>query len=386
MDLTAIPRKTTRYVIGLMSGSSCDGIDVALVRVKGSGPGCLVKLMKYERVPFDPALQTRLLMPHIDAREVCLLNFELGEQFAAAAKAMVQAARDEGLCEVDFVASHGHTVAHVPPRGHNKVGTLQVGEPALIAERTELPVVSNFRTRDMAAGGQGAPLVAYADWLLFRREDRNVICLNLGGIANMTVVTPELGNVLAFDSGPANMAIDGAVRLLTRGAEEFDKDGAAAARGVVIDEFLEYLLDHPFFDQTPPKSTGREEFGPEVYLRDALASRKDKSFEDLVCTVTTAVGYTIIRAYTRFVKPQFKVARLIVSGGGANNKALMRILRRGFSDTVVRTSDHYGIPSKAREALAFAILGNEAICGEPANVPSATGARKRVILGNITPA
>jgi anhydro-N-acetylmuramic acid kinase len=384
MDIRAIRKKTTRYIIGLMSGSSCDGIDAALVRIKGCGQDCYVKLMKFRKVEFDPALQARLLVPHIDAREVCLLNFELGEQFGAAAQAMILEARDEGLCDVDFVASHGHTLAHVPPRGNKKVGTLQVGEPAVIAERTRVPVVSDFRARDMAAGGQGAPLVAYADWLLFRREDRNVVCLNIGGIANMTVVTPELDNVVAFDTGPANMAIDGAVRLLTRGAQSIDTDGRAAARGVVIDEFLEYLLDHPFFDHVPPKSTGREEFGPEVYLRDALAARKNKSFEDLICTVTTAVAYSIIRAYTRFVKPQFDISRLVVSGGGARNRTLMKSLKRGFSDTVLRTSEDYGIPSKAREALAFAILGNETVCGEPGNVPQATGASRRVILGNIT--
>ena len=384
MNLDAIRRKTTRFAIGLMSGSSCDGVDAALVRIKGTGKGLHMKLIRFETFPYSVNFQARLLAPRMDSQEICTLNFELGERLAEAAQAMLKIAAEE-LCEVDFVSSHGHTVAHVPPRGAEKIGTLQIGEPAIIAERTGLPVVSDFRPRDMAAGGQGAPLVPYADWVLFERDDRTVACLNIGGIANITVVTPSFEEVLAFDTGPGNMAIDGAVRLLTRGAQQMDKDGAAAARGDVIDEFLEFLLDHPYFSRVPPKSTGREEFGAEVYLRDALAARKDHPFDDHIATVTTAVAYSIIRAYNRFVHPQYDVSRLIVSGGGAMNQTLIRYLKQGLPNIKVRTSDEYGIPHHAREAIAFAILGNETICGTPANVPHATGARHSVILGKITP-
>ncbi len=385
MSLSAVRRKVSRFAIGIMSGTSCDGIDVALVRIKGTGPQMLIKLVDFKTVPYPPAMRLRLLAPRIDAHELCALNFEVGERMAEAAKSLLVSAREQ-MCEVDFIASSGHTIAHMPPRNGDPVGTLQVGESSVIAERCGLPVVSDFRTRDIAAGGQGAPLVPYADWIMFHRDDRTSICLNIGGIANVTVVPPKLEDVIAFDTGPGNMAIDGAMRLLTSGEQQMDTDGAAAAQGVVIDEFLDYLLDHPYFGQTPPKSTGREEFGPEVYLRDAVLSRRDHSFEDLMATVTAAVAYSIVRAINRFVRPQFDVARLIVSGGGAHNHTLIERIRQGLPEIKVRASDEYGIPADSREAIAFAVLGNEAICGTPANVPSATGARHRVRLGKITPA
>ena len=385
MKFAAIRKKAERYAIGLMSGSSCDGVGAALVRLKGTGPGLHMKLIQFKTFPYAGALRRRLLAPRMDSQEICALNFELGEEMAKAVANLVNVARNDELVEVDFVASSGHTVAHLPPRNGGAVGTLQIGEPAVIAERTSLPVVSDFRQRDMAAGGQGAPLVPYADWLLFHREDRTVAFLNIGGIANITVVPPALEDVLAFDTGPANMAIDGAVRLLGKTGEEMDRDGIAASHGIVIDEFLEYLLDHPYFAEEPPKSTGREEFGPEVYLRDALASRKDHPYEDLIATVTTAVAYSIVRAINRYVKPNYDISRLIVSGGGAHNNALLKRIRQGIPDVKIRKTDRYGIPVDAKEAVAFAILGNETLCNTPANVPHATGAKRSVVLGKITP-
>ncbi len=384
MDLAALRDKPTRYAIGLMSGTSCDGIDAALVRIKGTGPGMLVKLIAFRTVPYSPDIKLRLLAPHIDAREACVLDFELGDRLADAAAGMMTTAKDQGI-DVDFIASSGHTLVHLPPRDGNHRGTFQIGEAALIAERTKRPVVSDFRPRDMAAGGQGAPLIPYADWVMFHRKDRVIACLNIGGIANVTVVPPDFNKVLAFDTGPGNMAIDGAVRLLTSGAMQMDKDGANAAKGVVIDEFLDYLLDHPYFIKNPPKSTGREEFGPEIYIRDALASRRDHSFEDLIATITTAVAYSIIRAHNRFIKPNYSVSRLIISGGGAHNKTLIERIRQGLPDVTIRLSNDYGISVDAREATAFAMLGNETLCGTPSNVPQATGAKHRVVLGRITP-
>ncbi len=384
MDLNAIRNKPIRFAVGLMSGTSCDGISAALVRIKGTGERLHLKFIKLMQFPYPQALRNRLLNPHLNAQDLCLLNFELGERLAEVVLAFFPTAQEEG-CTIDFVASHGHTVAHVPPRGDKPFGTLQIGEPAVIAERTGLPVVSDFRTRDMAAGGQGAPLVPYADWVLFSRPDRSIVCLNIGGIANVTVVTPQFQDVLAFDTGPGNMIIDGAVSLLTRGEETMDTDGKAAAQGTVIAEFLEYLLSHPYFEQQPPKSTGREEFGVEVYLRDALMSRKKLPYEDLIATITAAVSYSIVRAFDSFIKPKFDISRVIVSGGGAYNKTLMAGIREGMPNITVRTSEQYGIPSNARESVAFAILGNETICGTPANVPQATGARHAAILGKITP-
>lgn len=386
MDLEPIRNKPERFIIGLMSGSSCDGVDAALVRCRGTGPGLHMKLVDFKTFPFPDGFRTRLLALRKDVRELCTLNFDLGQRLAEAAQAMIDSARSQGI-EVDCIASHGHTVAHVPPRPESEErGTLQLGEAAVIAERTGLPVVSDFRTRDIAAGGQGAPLVAYVDWLLFHREGRVAACLNIGGIANMTVVTPQIEDVMAFDTGPGNMAIDGAMRLLTRGKLSMDEGGGFAAQGKVVEEFLDYLLAHSYFDRMPPKTAGREDFGAEVYLRDALAARRGKhSVEDLLATVTMAVARSIIRAHDRFVAPVHKLARLIVSGGGAHNKTLIRLLKEGFPDVVVRLSDEYGLPADAREAVAFAILGNETLCGTPANVPSATGASRAVVLGKITP-
>lgn len=386
MDLLALADRAERYGIGLMSGSSCDGVDAALVRIKGTGAEILVKLLAFETSAYPEAFRMRLLAAHHSVHEACTLNFQLGEYLADAAAAMMSYALENHI-EVDFIASHGHTIAHVPPKpGSTECGTFQIGESSVIAERTHTLVVSDFRPRDMAVGGQGAPLVPIADWLLFHRPDRVVGCLNIGGIANITVVSPELDDVFAFDTGPGNMIIDGAIRLLSHGELAMDQDGAAAAKGEVIPELLEYLLAHPYYERTPPKSTGREDFGTETFLRDAIAARRKKHpMEDFMATVTAAVARTILDACERFVFPKHTLARLIVSGGGAYNKTLLRLLQEGLPSTAVRTSDDYGMRSDAREALAFAILGNEAICGTPSNVPSATGASRPVILGKFTP-
>jgi len=402
MDLEALRNKPTRYVVGLMSGTSCDGIDAALVRIEGTGGELRATFLHLASFPYPDALRDRLLGGNLTALDVCLLNFELGERLADAVVEVQVHARKEGI-EVDFVASHGHTVAHVPPRTNESFGTLQIGEAAIIAERTGLTVVSDFRPRDMASGGQGAPLVPYADWVLFaqvgcdlshqarcdkshptQQKGETLVCLNIGGIANFTVVTPKLEDVIAFDTGPGNMAIDGAVRLLTHGAEVMDKDGIAAAKGTIIEEFLEFLLSHPYFKRKPPKSTGVEEFGADVYLRDAFVNRRHYSFEDLIATITNAVAQSIVRAFDDFVKPH-DVAHVIISGGGARNKTLVDLIAQGLPDVKVCTSEHYGIPINAKEAVAFAILGNEIICGTPANVPRATGATHAVVLGKITP-
>lgn len=385
MNIEAIRDKKARFVIGLMSGTSCDGVDAVLVRIKGTGPGLAMKLIAHQTFPYDNELRNRLLTEHMTAKDVCLLNFELGEVMAEACLAMMDIAEDNQV-EPDFISVHGHTVGHFPPgAGAEHVGTLQVGEAAVIVQRTKLPVVSDFRVRDMAAGGQGAPLVPYADWLLFRRDDRTVVCLNIGGIANITVVTPKFEDVLAFDTGPGNIAIDGAVRLLSRGARAFDENGEAAKRGKVIPEFLEYLLSDSYFSKEPPKSTGRERFGVEAYLRDALANRRDHPYEDLIATVTQATVQSIAEAYRNYVTPKYDVTHMIVSGGGAMNSTLMFRLQEELPEIKIYISDRVGISYDAREAIAFAILGNETICGTPANVPQATGASEAVVLGKITP-
>jgi len=376
-----------RHGIGLMSGSSCDGIDAALVRLVGSGPALQARCLAFETQPYPDALRKRLLAPPLDAHGLCGLNTELGQCFAGAAAAMQGRARTEFGVRADFVASHGHTLAHRPPgHGEPHPGSLQIGEAAWIAERCGIPVVSNFRPRDMAAGGQGAPLVPYGDWVLFRRPDAAVGCLNIGGIANITVVTPALAGVRAFDTGPGNMPIDAVVRHMTGGAQGYDAGGALASAGRVIEPLRSQLLAHPYFDMPPPKSTGWETFGAAAYLPQLAAWARAYRIEDLVATVTDVVATSIVQAMQRYATPPDGLSAIIVAGGGVHNAWLMGRLAAALAPLPVQPSDTVGCPADAREAVAFAILGHETLNGAPSNVPPATGAGRAVVLGHITPA
>lgn len=384
MKLRAIQKKDTRYAIGLSAGTSAHGIQAALVRLRGTGPTLHVKLLRCDSYPFRSAFRARLTSSRADAREIALLNYELGALLAEAALEMLRTAQDEAV-DVDFLSVQGYTLAHLPPRASDAYGMLQIGEPAVLADRTGLTVVSDFAQRDMAGGGQGAPIRAYADWTLFSRPDRTVVCLHLGGIASVTVVTPKIENVLAFDVGPGMMAVDGAMRFVSAGGSDYDKDGRRSGEGKVIPELFERLLEHRYFERVPPKSTSRAEFGPEIYLRDALDERRHHADEDLVATVAAAVAENIVQSYIKFVGPQYRVARVVVLGGGALNAPLMARIEKGLHDVVFRTSDQYGLPLLGADGVAAAVLGNETICGTPADIPKATGVRVPAVLGRITP-
>lgn len=386
MRSRAIGKKERRFAIGLMSGTSCDGIDAALVRLKNTGDQLRAKLIDHRTMRFPPTVRDRLLRTNMVGDDLAALDFILGHLFAEAASAVIEDAKNlvEPI-EVDFIASHGHTVMHAPRRdGVEDHGTFQIGNPSVLARLTGLPVAANFRQRDVAAGGQGAPLSAYADWILFRQKEEPVACLNIGGIANVTIATPNLEDVIAFDTGPGNMPIDGAIRHLTNGSLQFDKNGRRAARGKTIDSMLERLLDHPFFDESPPKSTGREEFGFDAYLSKYIAPDHDHTADDVLATVTEAVATSIVEAHQRFVLPSYPIRRLVVSGGGAHNRILLKLIQEGLPEIKVYTSDGAGLPGDAREAIAFAILGNELFCGTASSIPSATGAKKPVVLGSVT--
>jgi anhydro-N-acetylmuramic acid kinase len=386
MNLAQIQEKPARFAIGLVSGPSCDGVDAVIIRVKGTGKNIVIKFIAYKSFPYPPLLKNRLLDEHLNVRDVAALNVEIGQKLAEAAAEMVKLAEQEQV-SLDYIASFGHTIAHVPGGELEQPALLQIGEPAFIAEQTGLPVISDFPARDIAAGGLGGPLTPYADWLLFhdRHEEKTLLCIHVGGMARLTVVTPQLEDVIAFDTGPANIAIDGAVRLLSKGQRNMDRDGAMAAQGTVIDEFMEYLLSHPFFQKSPPRSATRQEFNEEAYLRDALALRKNQyQEEDLIATVTASVVKGITDAIEKFVAPRYTFRQIILGGGGAKNKTLVRMLRQALSGISVFTSDQYGIPDSARDAIAAAILGNETIFGKPASLPQATGARHAAVLGKIT--
>jgi anhydro-N-acetylmuramic acid kinase len=379
------------WVVGLMSGTSADGIDAVVAELVGSGRGMRATVAAHVHRPFPPTLRRHILRVclHGTVAEICELNFVLGEHFARSALAVIRAARLRPA-DITAVGSHGQTLHHLP-NGANP-STLQVGEPAIIAERTGITTVADFRVRDMAAGGQGAPLVPYADWALFTDRSRPRIVQNIGGIGNLTFLPPgaELSKVLAFDTGPGNMVMDAVVAALTAGRRSYDRNGRWAAQGRICEKLLRELMGHPFLRRVPPKTTGREEFG-EMFLRPTLAAarRLRLSAEDIVATVTAFTAASIADAYTRFVFPRLKRAQLaqlqiVLGGGGAKNPTLRRMLSQRLGGGELLTHEDFGISNEAKEALAFAILAHATMLGRPSNVPSATGAKRAVVLGKIS--
>lgn len=376
-------------VIGLMSGTSLDGIDAAMVEFEG-GPGDVRwRVLSFVTVPYTPEQRERIhhAITRGGAAELCRLHVELGEWFAAAATRCAVAA-GVTVAEVDAIGSHGQTVWHEPPGPGRRGATLQLGDAATIAERTGVPVVSDFRARDVAAGGQGAPLVPWVDRLLFSLPDRRRILQNIGGMANLTWL-PRRGEgapLLAFDTGPGNALIDAAVELASGGRETFDRDGGWASRGTVNGEVLAELLSHPFFHRDPPKSTGREVFGrPFVEeLVTRLSPRSDRDWADLVATLTGLTAESIVAAIRRWVADR-GVDEVVVTGGGARNPVLRGMLERALAPIPVLPGEVLGLDPDAKEAVAFAALAWAHLLGVAGNVPEATGATGPRILGSLTP-
>lgn len=389
--------KTPKKVIGLNSGTSYDGIDAALVELAGWGRQTRLHLIAYRNYPYSAASRrqlAKLFSPRTGRVDrLCRGNFYLGHLFATAALALI---KEAGLtpAAIDLIGSHGQTVYHLPRpvmvEGIPVRATLQLGEPAVIAERTGITTVADFRVRDVAAGGAGAPLLPYVDYLLFGRDEgRCRIIQNIGGIANLTLVggglRPE--EIIAFDTGPGNMVIDGVVSRLTGGRFRYDRDGQIAAAGQVHAGLLAKLLDHPYFAHKPPKTTGREEFGDD-YVTAVLAegAKYGLSTPDLTATVTALTVETIARHYEAYLFPRYKIDEVIVGGGGASNPTLLAMLAQRVAPVPVRRHEDYGLPSAGKEAVAFAVLANETIHGQPASFPAVTGAAHPVVLGKIIPA
>jgi len=381
-----------RLIVGLMSGTSLDGIDAALVRISGPATRPRVRLLAFETCPYAASVRQRILRvaagEAATAGEISQLNFLLGELFAEAALGVCRAAR-VSPARLAAIGSHGQTIYHqgVPARecGRNVTSTLQIAEPAVIAGRTGVPVVADFRTADMAAGGQGAPLVPLVDYLLLRDERHGTVALNVGGIANFTVIPagakPE--QVFGFDTGPGNMLIDGLVRDYTRGQKSYDAGGRWAARGRVSEPLLSRMLRLPFFKKAPPKSAGREQFG-ESFRKQYFLKERGARREDLLRTATELTARTITDALDRFVLGSIPIQRLIVSGGGAHNRLLLGRLSQLLPHVRVQRSDACGLPADAKEAIAFAILADRTLHGLPGNLPKVTGARHAVVLGKIS--
>ena len=378
-----MPERRPLVLVGLMSGTSLDGISAAVVRFS-EGPASRIEsdLLAFTSTAYSPEQRQRLgaALHGTDPAEYCRLNFELGEWLAASA---VGAIAEAGIARADIagIATHGQTVWHEP--GHS---TWQFGESSVIAERTGLDVISDFRVRDVAAGGQGAPLVPIADALLFSSDTGWRALQNLGGIGNVTVVPPggELTGVRAFDTGPGCAVIDGVVRKLYPGLP-FDRDGEIASRGKPVDSIVSRLLEDPYFSAPPPKSTGRELFSiPYIdkLIEDCRAA--GAADEDVVATAVALTARSVADSYRRFMPEP--VEEVLASGGGAKNPALMAAIASAVAPLRVTDFDQAYFDGEAKEAVAFALLGYLHLMRIPANVPTATGARGRRILGKLTPA
>ena len=423
-------KKDKKCVIGLMSGTSVDGIDAAIVEITGHGLATAVELLAFETFRFPPDVSQRILnLCHPDTGrvdDICEMNFYIGHLFAEAVKHIL---RKHGMraSDIDLIGSHGQTIHHLPGEPDTdcnantirkdagmedrKIGrmgaqpsrlpplqplpsarkiktpsTLQIGEPAVIAHETGIPTIADFRVADMAAGGQGAPLVSYPDYLLFRNSEKTVGLLNIGGIANLTVLPANgtFNSVSAADTGPGNMCIDAVIREITQGSERYDKAGRRAAQGTPDQRLIDEWLKHPFFHQAPPKTTGREMFG-HTYAMECLAACREHELSDNDCiaTLTELTVQTIADYIAKFVTEQNPIDLLYISGGGVHNQTIMRRLSELLSDTSVEPVDNSGISADAKEAIAFAILANETLHGNAGNLPSATGASVRKILGKF---
>jgi anhydro-N-acetylmuramic acid kinase len=363
------------------------------VDITGSGTGTKLDILAFKTYDYTPEMKEELFQlftPESSTVDrITHMNFLLGELFAEAAlRLMVDHDIDPG--GVDAIGSHGQTIHHLPrlrgAHGFKVRSTLQIGEPAIIAERTGVPVVADFRKADVAGGGEGAPLTPYLDYILHRSPDRSRVLQNIGGIANLTYLPAgaELGDVVAFDTGPGNMVIDAVARRLA--SEPFDRDGGLAEKGEADRELLEIFLGHSYFAMSPPKTTGREEFG-EPYASEFMRRCRERGLrlEDTLATATALTVESMARAYEELLPEGAVIDEVYLSGGGARNLFLVESLRGRLEPVPVGLSDDLGIPGDAKEAVLMAVLANEHLSGNPGNVPGATGARKPVVLGAFYP-
>ncbi len=379
--------------IGLMSGTSCDGVTAALVELQACPSGYRLRGVHCLTVPYGPLWRRRLLAiaegRTVDAARLATLHAALGERLAVAALHVARHARVP-LAEIDLIGSHGHTIFHGPPGSGRRRPpcTLQIGEPAVIAARTGITTVADFRPADIALGGQGAPLAPFAHWSLFADKKRGIAIHNLGGISNLTYLPPgcDAAGVVAFDTGPGNMVIDAVVAQLSRGRRLFDREGAWARRGRVHAALLAELLDDPFLRKRPPKSTGRERYGTAFagqLLRRARQLRL--SPPDIVATATAFTAQSIARAYQRFVLPRGPLDAIYFAGGGSRNQTLLRMIARELPGIALGTTAELGVPPSSLEPICFAVLACHAVRGLPNHCPAATGSRRLAVLGKIVP-
>lgn len=376
-----------------MSGTSLDGVDVAVSRLEGSGTDLHIELLGHSGFPYPEELRELLLQNSAietsSVIDLSQLNIRLAFEYEKAVRKAVRKA-GRSMADVELIGSHGQTVHHVPDRtacaGMDIISTFQIGDPSALANLLDVPVVGDFRVADMALGGQGAPLVPYFDFVYFRSPDESRGLLNLGGIANLSVIPAgaDIDDVFAFDTGPGNMIMDSLARILFD--QPFDKSGRYAAGGEFDDTMMAELLRDPYFQQEPPKSTGREYFGTPYAER--LVTRcqevmRHPSPNDILATASMLTVFSVYQAYARYVRDRQEIDVLVVSGGGMHNEYVMDRLKNTFAPIPVRTVEEYGLNSDAKEALCFAVLAHEAINGVPTNIPSVTGAARKTVLGKI---
>jgi anhydro-N-acetylmuramic acid kinase len=381
-------------VLGLMSGTSADGIDVALARISGAPPHLRAKCEAHHHVPFPARLRNAILRlangAPTSTAEISQLNFLLGEEFARAAIAACRRWR-VSLRRISLIGSHGQTIFHKgrPTKflaARALASTLQIAEPSIIAARTGITTIADFRPADMAAGGQGAPLVPFVDYVLYRHPHRGRVALNLGGIANVTVIPRSAApaKIFAFDTGPGNMIVDALVERLTRGRARYDQGAHIALRGREIPQLLDRLMRHPYLKLAPPKTAGREQFGrPFADHLLTWAKRRRIRPEDVVRSVTTFTALSIADAFRRFIFSKAQIDDLIVAGGGTHNPLIIAQLAAALPGIAIIPSTRFGVPTEAKEAFAFAILAYEAFHGRANNLPSATGAKRITSMGKL---
>jgi anhydro-N-acetylmuramic acid kinase len=372
-----------------MSGTSLDGIDVAIIDITGSGFRAKINVLTSHSVPYPRKIREALLaISNMSAftGDISRLNFLLGELYAEALEETAERAQIP-LETIKLIGCHGQTIFHegqgTQYLGKKVASTLQIGESSVISERTGIDVISNFRERDMAAGGKGAPLVPYLDYMLMRHRGRGRVAVNIGGIANLTAIPPNTSTdrVIAFDTGPGNLVIDQLVTRITQGRQTYDRDGAVAAVGDIDPKLLAKLLRDKYFRAKPPKTAGREQYGSE-FVSKLLDT--ELSSEDLIATATALTAESIAAAVRNFVLPEMRVDEIFVSGGGTHNPTMMRMLRKAMGQIPVKETTEVGLDVDAKEAIAFAVMAYETAHCRPSNVPMATGAKREVVLGKLT--
>jgi anhydro-N-acetylmuramic acid kinase len=389
-SLFELSNKDEKYVIGLMSGTSLDGVDVALVKIERNWINTRIKLLGFLEYPFPEGLKALVIKNSVketsNVEDISQLNFLIPQIYSDAIKTLCNEINFD-YNKIDLIGSHGQTIHHLPVKteylNYQVASTLQIGDPSVLAKLTGKITVGDFRPADIALGGQGAPLVPYFDFLLFHSRQKNRGLLNIGGISNLTVLNKEKGqnDVLAFDTGPGNMMIDLLMKRFYN--KEFDNNGEIAASGKLDKDLLLALITKDnFIEKTPPKSTGREYYGME-FLAPLLNEFKNVSSKDWLNTVTMFTAYAVYRNYEKFVKAETELEELFVSGGGAKNKFLYESLAHYFENIEVKVIDEIGVSADAKEAICFAVLANETISGNPSNIPRTTGAAKPTILGKI---